>query len=45
MCECGHPESDHEWTDCAYGWTNEPDEDEACDCVGGFRLDYELLER
>lgn len=34
--ECGHPKSDHEEGDCAYGWSGEPDE-EPCECVGGFR--------
>lgn len=43
VCECGHPESDHEMVDCAYGWTGEPDE-APCECVGGFVLDYEIVE-
>jgi hypothetical protein len=31
-CECGHPKSDHDGGDCAYGWSGEPDEAEACSC-------------
>jgi hypothetical protein len=36
LCRCGHPGSDHEGGDCAYGWTDEPDEldEDACACVG-----------
>ena len=34
-CECDHPKSDHDTAgqECAYGWTDEPDE-EPCDCLG-----------
>ena len=34
-CECDHSKSDHEYANdgaCAYGWTDEPDEPEACPC-------------
>ncbi len=31
ICVCGHPASDHE-TECAFGWTGEPDEAEPCAC-------------